>query len=382
MPRRQTHQTEPHGIVEQEIEDEEAETQAVIQTPEHDHFQDKDFFYEYLLERYDGFESLFEFLKLKPLVFLALQPIVGDIYLDKRGRKSFFNNPNDRLLLLYLFCRYNNLKMIRDMCIPYIRTNEQISREIDLSASLFRVPLQNACIAFRNENLLNTGVSSIVDCTVTPTRRPNGDFASAMGFYSGKYKMYCVKVEVIVNAESGTASFVSKAVQGADHDMTILKNTSETINNMLGTTKIIGDKGYKGFDLYIPTGSVSKESPLKEKGCLIERYFGRIKMVFKFTREKYLKDFVSFDNLFVISCCFCNEDIEINPLENQDATNYMNIMTNYLNKIEKRREAHKKSSLIYRRRQREQFDVLENELRLIQEEESQNSDETEIEHFD
>ncbi|ELP92832.1 hypothetical protein EIN_506730 [Entamoeba invadens IP1] len=185
--------------------------------------------------------------------------------------------------------------------------------------------MKDSFIIFNNENFQGTNVSAIVDCTITPTNAPSGSFSSKMSFYSGKYKRYCIIIEVVVNSVTGTACFVSEGEPGASHDMRLLKKTSDDINSMLNGTKLIGDKGFKGIQSLIPNGFVPTESPLLENRCLVDPYFGRLKTVYAFAREKYNKDTVIYDDLITLCCCFCNVDIGINPLINVDQTNYKNI---------------------------------------------------------
>ncbi|ELP91175.1 hypothetical protein EIN_150020 [Entamoeba invadens IP1] len=176
-------------IVETEIERLNQKTQEAIQQPIQQHSEHQRFFFEYMVDTHGGFDSLFRFLGLNPLVFLAIIPVVSDIYTARRGRKSFFYNPDDRLLL-----------------------------EVYESAKLFKVVMKDSFIIFNNENLQGTNLSAIVDCTITPTNAPSGSFSSKMSFYSGKYKTYCIKIEVVVNSVTGTACYVSEGEPGASHD--------------------------------------------------------------------------------------------------------------------------------------------------------------------
>ncbi|ELP87679.1 hypothetical protein EIN_382330 [Entamoeba invadens IP1] len=222
--------------------------------------------------------------------------------------------------------------------------------------------MRDSFITFKGENLLNTNVSAIIDCTMVPCNRPSTDFASSMIFYSGKYKAYCIKEEVIVNAESGTAAFVSQGKPGTQHDMKLLKETAQEISHMLGGKKMIGDKGYKKIDAYVPNS-----------------YFTRLKTVFAFARTKFVKAFENFDAMFVLCCCFCNVDIQINPLIAEDAANYQNIVDNLMNSIEERRKLHRESNRIYRRRQQIQMNALINEQHRNARKDQSGEDETEIE---
>ncbi|ELP86300.1 hypothetical protein EIN_014230 [Entamoeba invadens IP1] len=375
-----TRKVPTNGIIRTEIDQEVENARQSTQPPTHTtQSPTSHFFFNVLIERYGGLEPLFTFLGLNPLVFLMIRPVVSDLYVDKRGKKSFFYNPDDRILLLYLFFKYDKLRIIRDLCLPFVKTNEQIEREIIISSKLFLQIMRDSFITFKGENLLNTNVSAIIDCTMVPCNRPSTDFASSMIFYSGKYKAYCIKKEVIVNAESGTAAFVSQGKPGAQHGMKLLKETAQEISHMLGGKKMIGDKGYKGIDAYVPNSFIPTTSPFLEKRCLIEIYFGKLKTVFAFARTKFVKAFEIFDAMFVLCCCFCNVDIQINPLIAEDAANYQNIVDNFMNSIEERRKLHRESNRIYRRRQQIQMNALINEQHRNAREDQSGEDETEIE---
>ena len=55
-----------------------------------------------------------------------------------------------------------------------------------------------------------------------------------------------MKKEVIVNIRSGTAAMISAEHTGSVPDIEILKQHPEEVNRMIGVTRLLADKGYRG----------------------------------------------------------------------------------------------------------------------------------------
>ena len=105
---------------------------------------------------------------------------------------------------------------------------------------------------------------SIVDFTVCPIQRPKRPFDEAKVFFRGKHYIYALKNEVWVNVRSGTAAFVSKAYPGCVHDIILLRDHAEELDDTLGGRSLLADLGYQCAHHDVPTIILcdSKTSPL------------------------------------------------------------------------------------------------------------------------
>ena len=98
-------------------------------------------------------------------------------------------------------------------------------------------------------------------------------------FYSGKHKRHCLKKEVVVNIRSGRAAMVSAEYPGSVPDLEVLRRHTNEVNAMLGETRMLADKGYRG-DTGVPNCVVVSSAVEKRQRLMVERFFGRLKNYF------------------------------------------------------------------------------------------------------
>lgn len=299
---------------------------------------------------------MLQYFRLDVHFFNEMVNCCRDVNLPHKGRKSYFDTLKDRILLLYLFIVHGNVNLIRLSCKKKIMNNDNIQKAINQNALLFYDALTKSHISFNKEILEGSnGVSCIIDCTVVQCGRPKGDFQSSKQFYSGKYKMYCLKKQVVVNVNTGTACYVSKSSPGSEHDMLLLKRTAQDLNNMIGDTKLIADKGYKGIQRFVPNGYVAENENERKKRVMVERFFGRLKTNYSLMINKFRLNHSIFDTMFDICCAIANIDIMIHPLDAEEI-NYRNYLNNIIVLFEEKRAEKQRRDKEYRRRQRESLD--------------------------
>ena len=86
---------------------------------------------------------------------------------------------------------------------------------------------------------------------------------------------------MIVNIRSGTAAMISKAHPGSVSDLEVLRRHSAEVNEMIGASRMLADRGYRGVTGVTNCIVVSEGNPVEQRArVLVERFFGRLKSVF------------------------------------------------------------------------------------------------------
>ena len=101
------------------------------------------------------------------------------------------------------------------------------------------------------------------------------------------------------------------------------------------TNPVFGDRGYIGPDLDTPNlrrvkmiknpsfrSEINRNSELEKIRVPIECWFGRLKKLWKFTRETYTLDHRKFDDHFEILALLTNEQIRVSSLVENDQKYY------------------------------------------------------------
>jgi hypothetical protein len=94
------------------------------------------------------------------------------------------------------------------------------------------------------------GLAVIVDTFEQPIERPK-DRKHADTFYSGKKKRHTLKVQVVVDEETGALVDVSESSPGPMSDMTVLK-ASCVMDRLPEGIGMLGDLAYVGMDKLLP----------------------------------------------------------------------------------------------------------------------------------
>jgi hypothetical protein len=94
------------------------------------------------------------------------------------------------------------------------------------------------------------GLAVIVDTFEQPIERPK-DRAKADAFYSGKKKRHTLKVQVVVDEETGAFVDVSESFAGPTADITVLKGSC-ALERLPEGVGMIGDLAYVGMEKLSP----------------------------------------------------------------------------------------------------------------------------------
>ena len=222
-------------------------------------------FFDHLLHSYGGDEEvMLRSVAIDRTFFYSVLNIVDSVRLANRGRPGFVRAHKDKLLFLIIFLK-DGTDALEKACLPAITDPSTITRNLHRCVDLFKDVLLRNTVEFKHERLdTDPLVSSVVDCTVVEIAGPDLDFGQKDEFYSGKHKKHCLKKEVIVNVRSGTAAMISKAHPGSVADIEVLKRHSQQVNQMLGRTTVLADKGYRG-DPGVPNLRVVSRANAAEK---------------------------------------------------------------------------------------------------------------------
>lgn len=308
---------------------------------------------------YSTERSLCTALKIIPYVFSTLVSLLEEVDLHSRGKKSYFNSLQSKILLLLLYLQNGSPFFITTMTNGHVTTTEQVLRSVKRVIDLLKQPLLDQLIIFNDEEF-NEDFGAIIDCTVIRRFRPLTTFSEAKLWYSGKSNMYCFKKEVVVNVNSGSACYISNYRPGSVHDMVILKETADDIKDILGSKKLLADKGYVGGNghidnLVIPTDEAS-HNEIKKRRVLIERYFGRLKLRFDVLNSIFPLSEESFDDVFNICCCILNIELKEMPLNESDENNNNIFLDNILIEQEERKEKKRQANKKSREAKKKRFD--------------------------
>ena len=278
-------------------------------------------FFDHVVQTFfDGsVERMFADLNISQAVFHAALNIVNAVPLQRRGRPSFVHTHRDKLLFLFVFLT-NGSKTLKTMCLPRLTSIPAILHDIHDSAIRFSGPLTRNTVLFRHERAEDRPiVSSVVDCTVVEINGPDGPFGQQDVFYSGKHKRHCLKKEVIVNVRSGMAAMISEEYPGSVADIEVLRRHAAEVTAMLGETKMLADKGYRG-DAGVPNCQVisgTNDSETRQR-LVVERFFGRLKNYFIVFSRRWELSPRCFSMFFDLACALTNITILVSPLNQED----------------------------------------------------------------
>ena len=278
-------------------------------------------FFEHVLHTYyeDDEDAMLRRVAISTEFFYSALNLVDSVRVQRRGRPGFIHTQRDKLLFLIIFLKEGS-SALHDVCLPVIKDPTTVLRNLHQAALLFKDPLVRNMVRFNHERLDDLPlVSTVVDCTVVEIKGPDTSFGKKDEFYSGKHCKHCLKKEVIVNVRSGTAAMISQAHPGSVTDIEVLRRHSAEVNEMIGASRMLADKGYRG-DTCVPNCKVvSRGNAIEQRArVLVERFFGRLKNVFFVFSGVWELSPRSFDVFFDIACALTNIMLLTSPLNYDD----------------------------------------------------------------
>lgn len=189
------------------------------------------------------------------------------------------------------------------------------------------------------------------DVTFQQCFRPAGSMQEGKIFFSGKHKLYGLKVEVSV-LPNGLAAFCSPHYPGSKSDISIMhdmenehqsaskKMVAEVgeedlgigVDKFPGSWGILCDKGYQGANEFLRAvtphkkpvhgglsiAEVHHNDLLSSDRVIVENYFGRLCSLWTILSNKYKRDHNKYDAFFRLCLAFTNLHVFWHPLRAED----------------------------------------------------------------
>ena len=228
-----------------------------------------------------------------------------------------------------------------------------------------------------------------VDVTFQQSFRPSGSINEGKIFFSGKHKLYGLKVEVSV-LPNGLAMSCSDHFPGSISDLEIIQRRQDwhkrrsrkkgddnelTENGLFYNIykkrwALLADEGHQGFGIFLrailperkpPRGvlSISEEAFIRRIArdrSIVENYFGRLCTLWTLLSAKWRWNHSIYDDFFKLGVALTNAHIKNFPLRAEDQE-MSNRMKNRLRHIAHQAQQRRTAALQrYRNRRRERLD--------------------------
>ncbi|KAF0755307.1 hypothetical protein AaE_005018, partial [Aphanomyces astaci] len=201
-----------------------------------------------------------------------------------------------------------------------------------------------------------------ISMTHQPSYRPTGRFDEAKHYFSGKHKLYGLKLEYSV-AYPGVAVDMSEHSPGSVADVTMFMHRRHVHKDMLRKSasemeevdhdegaeeypdswSILVDMGYQGIQHEVrcmqpkrrPQGGLLTARELERNArvssdrVLVENYFGRICSLWKIMCETYKRNESRFDRISRLCCALPNAHVTWMPLRGTDGVYYHGVLARY-----------------------------------------------------
>ena len=306
-----------------------------------------------------------------------------------KGRHSSISLLDSLVLTLYVLKNATSFSLVSHSFYGNLTHESMIRSAVNrvvplllksLKAKWWEVRLRP--IALEGTVCPNAGL--IIDSSSFEINIPSGKFSGIMAFFDGKNEEYALKKEVAVMAHHPHfALFSSESYTGSTHDMKLhgeifkeyekylLKQDDEGSDHKFWD--VLADKGYVGetvpskFRRLTPSKkpALTKEEKQYNMGIHqarvhVERFFGRLKKLWKITHEPFRYDNSFFDNYVDLCILLTNEDIQRNELVEDDKTFYENIQVGKVISETTKKEKKQESTKKYREKRIRKLEQIQN----------------------
>lgn len=216
-----------------------------------------------------------------------------------------------------------------------------------------------------------------------PSHRPSGRFQEQKRYFSGKHKLYGLKIEASV-AYPGYCVDLSMHHPGSTSDFTIFSGRQDVHREMLAKTDaeqlredngegsdnyqnmwaLLTDKGYQGATRIMraiqpkkkPIGAelsrdeVQRNVRVSSDRVLVENYFGRVCSLWKISRSTFVWGHESYDMLSRITFALTNFHVSLMPLRAHDGDFYRSALAKYYSQGEEQIIKRAVNQATYRRK--------------------------------
>ncbi|KAH7832376.1 putative DDE superfamily endonuclease [Monocercomonoides exilis] len=271
---------------------------------------------------------------------LLVRLVQPEIY-PHPGKRRVIEKLDDQLFLLLNFFHFGSPTVSHLITSPFLKTQDATIRLIHSFLQSVKVSLSDVFLTFRPDRIRGMEeVALVLDCTVLPVNKTGKEFNCGSDCFSGKHKIYCVKVEVGVNPKTGTASTVSKVHGGAVHDYVVFREHYSQFAARLDGGKIMADSAYIGAKSELGA-IITKPVGTPELAAhreIVERFFGRLKTLFTIFRRPWPLKISSIAEYFYVAFCLTNYHILQNPLSEEDFEANQLFLSDLITKAEQKRQ--------------------------------------------
>lgn len=266
-----------------------------------------------------------------------------------RGVRPKFGPKDGLLALVYFLAQYPTMEQA---AVLFGTTPQVFLGTVERTLALVREPLVGKLIVPIPKGRqwgMGMGfaafpqVALVIDYLVTPILKPAQDGSRDVGrFWSAKDGIYCVK-RGYGTAPDGRLLFVSRAVPGGAHDLSIframaptyaafLKKTPEETSLVSGDPEpswaLIGDRGHVGASQHVraivPTrdnmieGEAGTREDVGPPRIVVGNFFGRMKRLFRLMVDTYRGDVSKYDSYADACAALTNFHIRFHGLGTKD----------------------------------------------------------------
>ena len=202
-----------------------------------------------------------------------------------------------------------------------------------------------------------------VDVTFQQSFPPSGAIQEGKLYFSGKHKLYGIKMEVSVlpngqaiscsdHYPSSVSDFEIIQRRIGIHKLLLAKNSAESNTLDVGMHAdrypqewaVLADKGYQGLQDIVraiipikrpPRGVLSMSDEafnrrVSSDRILVENYFGRLSNLWSLFAVKWRWSLTMYDDFFQVAVALTNFHIKTHPLRSQDSDKYIQLRNRLL----------------------------------------------------
>lgn len=252
-----------------------------------------------------------------------------------RGKQSKFT-PADKFLIVLCYLKHyeTQAKLGETFGISKAQINRIISTTVPVITTVLYSTYVTTLAMNQQEYEEFPDTRFVMDVTIQKIWKPLGTFQERKQYYSGKHKLYGLK-SLTLHYRNGLVLACWSGVPGAVHDSVIANDNYLNIRKLIENedkrgeeSKIFVDKGFVGCAAKLPVAIPYKKKPNKEltqnqnnynkslatHRVICERWYGRLKGLFRIISGEYHKDRGEYEGYFKLCAALSNYHITKHPL--------------------------------------------------------------------
>ncbi|KAF0703053.1 hypothetical protein AaE_015577 [Aphanomyces astaci] len=302
--------------------------------------------------------------------------------MDGRGRKPK-TTPQDALFMTLVILKHYQTwdKHAVDFDLKAPTLEKIIMRVIDIASPA----LYEAFVTMPTmQELMDRGTTFAhypyakyaTDVKFQPSHRPSGRFGEQKHYYSGKHKLYGLKIEASVSPQ-GLLVDMSPHEPGSVHDLTVFRNRHDLHVSALSKRHethpamwaVLVDLGYVGLSHTIRAihpkkrpvrgtldrADLDRNAAVASDRVIVENFFGRVCLLWKISLSTYVWDHKFFDGIQRLTFALTNFHLGLMPLREDDQHQYRSVLARYARMAEEKRTARAATQRRYVQRRAERL---------------------------